>query len=202
MGNSIWVGAFAAIALIGTTLAIRGSSRSWRVAGGLYAVGGMLFLLYYVVCLAGGYEPPADGAIGDAAEWGYTIGVFAILAATMSTLIALGRPGRRRFVVVFAAATITTAVVLFWTSNWAARMTDPATRCSDTAHDWRPGWDRIERVPPGARCSDQGREVFVPADAISWLALGGWSAYYAFLATFPLMGLVWAARRRPILRPA
>ena len=38
---------------------------------------------------------------------------------------------------------------------------------------------------------------FAPADGISWIALGGWSLFYAFAASFPIMALAWLARRTP-----
>jgi hypothetical protein len=155
--------------------------------------------------------------VADVAIWSATLGFFSLAGAMLVTLIALGAGGRRRFLLAFAATTLTIGVYQFWTSNWAAR-TGPATdRCISTGH-YGPG--RIERTPPGVHCvrgdrfvshpgpgnteliEPRGGDVFVPADAICWLALVGWSTSYGLLASFPLMGVAWVTRRRPITRPA
>ena len=202
MSAAVWIAVFGATALVGATLAVRGSSRSWRIAGVAFALGGAAFVPYGVICLTQGWNGFYRSSAGDAAITAATVGLVAIFAALVFTLVALGRSGRRRFLVVFAALTLAIGVVQFWTASWAARMGDVPTRCSDTGHDFRPGQDRIERIPPGVRCADGPVELLVPPDALSWLALVGWSAYYAFVASFPLMALAWAVRRRPVLRLA
>jgi hypothetical protein len=202
MSPVVWLAVFGATALVGVALAVRGSSRSWRIAGVAFALGGAAVLPYALICLVQGWDGFYRSSAGDAALTAATVGFVAIFAGLVFTLIALGRLGRRRFLVVFAALTLAIGVLQFWTSNWTARMGDVPTHCSDRGHDFRPGLDRIERMPPGVRCADGRVEVLVPPDALSWLALAGWSVYYAFLATFPLMALAWAARRRPTLRLA
>jgi hypothetical protein len=216
MGDVIWTAPWIAVALIGGLIMVRGKSVSWRLAGVAYALTGIGTGTYVVVTLTSTYEPPFDSSTLEVAVWFALGGFFAGIAAVPLTLIALGRGGRRQFALVFAAATLTIGVYEFWTSNWAARTADATTRCIDTGH-YGPG--RIQRIPPGVHCvkgdrfitherggrkfiAPAGGDVFVAVDAICWLALVGWSTFYGLLATFPLMGLAWAARRRPILKPA
>ena len=79
----------------------------------------------------------------------------------------------------------------FWTTNWVARFGDAAPWCAEAGHALAPG--TIDRIPPRVRC----RDGFALADGISWLALGGWSLFYGFALSFPIMGVAWAARRMP-----
>jgi hypothetical protein len=127
------------------------------------------------------------------AAWLAWVGFISITAAAALTLVAMGRRGRRRFLVVFAAATLVIGTYQFWTTNWVARFGDTATYCDDAGHALQPGASK--RIPPGVECAGG----FVDADGISWLALGGWSLFYGFAAAFPVMGLAWLIRQRPAL---
>jgi transposase InsO family protein len=146
-----------------------------------------------IAVLSTAYDRP--GTATDLAVWCGGLGFMALLAGAILTLIALGRRGRHQFLLVLAVTTLTIATYEFWTSNWAARYGDVSDRCFYAA--LAPGAG-VQRVPPGVRCIDpgDGEEVFVPADAICWLALGGWSLVYGFAASFPVMAIGWAARRR------
>jgi hypothetical protein len=155
--------------------------RMWILAGTAWVVGGISSVLYLVAY-------PDDGAT----RFG-TVGFFALLCAAPLTLIAIGRRGRRRFVIVFAAATLAIATYQFWTTNWPSRYGETATWCSDNHDAHAPG--RVERIPPGVHCENG----FIPADGLSWVALGGWSLFYGFALSFPVMAVLWAARQRPTI---
>ena len=203
MENIFWTAVSAAQAAIGITLVLRGRTRSWRLAGFAYALGGACNFVYSVIYLAGAFDPPIDFTAVDVAVLFGVVGFFATAGAMVATLVAIGRTGRRRFLVVFAASLLTIGTYEFWTSNWAARTGAPADRCVATGHQsFGSTTPRIERVPPGVWCPEQRSEVFVPADAICWLALVGWSTFWALLATYTIMGAGWALRRRPTLRAA
>jgi hypothetical protein len=196
MIDAIWTTVFIGVAAIGAALLVARRSRIWSAAGLAYVLGGIGFGTYNAIWLVGAFEPPFDSTAVDVAAWFAVPGFFALLAATLLTLIAIGRRGRRRFLVVFAAATLAIATYQFWTANWAARFGQAEARCFDTQHFASRA--NIQRVPPGVACFDRGNEVFVAADGISWLALAGWSVFYGFVASFPLMGLAWAVRQRPL----
>jgi hypothetical protein len=200
--TGLWLALSVAIALAGVVLVVLGSSRWWRSAGAAFLLAGAALTVYEVIDLVYDQYDVSHGTTGDLAAGALTVAALAILAGMVLTLVALGRAGRRRFLVVFATGILAIGVYEFWSSNWVARMGDPATHCSDRGHDFRPGLDRVERMPPGVRCADGGAEILVAPDALSWVALVGWSVYYAFLASFPLMALAWVVRRRPVLRPA
>ncbi len=201
MGEVIWLAVSVALFAVGISLVLRGTSKSWRMAGVAYAVGAVGLGIHSVFNVTGALDPPLDYPEVDIAVWFGLIGFFSIAAAMLLTLIALGQAGRRRFLIVFAATTLVVGTYQFWTSNWAARTGTAADRCYDTGHDSGPN-SRIERMPPGVRCSHGATEVFVAPDAICWLALFGWTAFDSLLLTFPITGVAWAARRRPMLRPA
>jgi hypothetical protein len=187
----MWTAVFATVAGIGIAIAAGRRSRAWILTGIAYTIGGIGYAMYFIVVP----DPPV-GTAADIGVW-FGIGGFLFLfAATVLTLVAIGRRGRHRFLVLFAAATLVVATYEFWTSNWAARTGDVPTRCVNTGHNFGPR-SSIQRVPPGVRCSDPAGQVFVPADAICWLALAGWSVFYGFVVSFPLMGLTWVVRRRP-----
>jgi hypothetical protein len=200
MSTAVWIAAFAALAATGVAIAVRARSQLWIVAGIAFALGGLGYETWYVVCLAGGLDPPADGAAADVAIWFALAGSLSILTGMVLALLALGREGRRRFLVVFAAALLVVGTYEFWTSNWAARTADAQWRCENSGHYFT-DQATIQRLPPGVHCVEGTRDVFVAADAICWLALVGWSAFYAFVFSFPLLGMDWAARRRLALRP-
>jgi hypothetical protein len=194
----------AAVALgaIAVVMIARATSRAWLIAGWAYFVGGVCAGVSWVIfLLTDPFDPPVDFTAAGVATWFGAVGFFAIAVAMAATLVAIGRAGRRRFVVVFAAATLAIGTYEFWTSNWAARTASATDRCIDTGHDFGPR-TRIQRMPPGVICDERGHEVFVPADGICWLALAGWSVFWSLLASYPIMGLGWALRRRPRLRPA
>jgi hypothetical protein len=177
-------------------------------AGAAYAFGGIGFLVSRILVVLGAFDPPFDDSADEVAAWFGGIGFLMLVAAATLTLLAMGRRGRRPFLVVLAATTLTIATYQFWTTNWVVRFGDVATYCSDAGY--APARDlSIQRLPPGVRCSEwvwrrgeeyarAGDEVFVPADGISWLALGGFSLFYGFAASFPIMGLAWLARRLPL----
>jgi hypothetical protein len=200
--NVIWAVSSAALAVVGVAVMLRGTSRAWLIAGSAYFVGGVGSTVSAAIYLTDPYDPPIDFAAADIAAWAGLVGFLAIAAAMVATLVAVGRAGRRRFVTVFAAMTLTIGTYEFWTSNWAARTATARDRCIATGHVFGPEKPRIQRVAPGVWCPDPGGEVFVPADGICWLALAGWSIFWALLASFPVLGLGWAARRRPRLRLA
>jgi hypothetical protein len=196
MVDAIWTAVFIGVAGIGAALLVVRRSRMWMAAGLAYVLGGIGYATHSAIHLAGAFEPPFDSAAVDVAVWFGVIGFFALLAGALLTLIAIGRRGRRRFLVAFAAATLAIATYQFWTTNWVARFGQAEDRCFDSGHFASRA--NIQRVPPGVRCFDRGNEVFVAADGISWLALAGWSVFYGFVASFPLMGLAWAVRQRPL----
>jgi hypothetical protein len=196
MVDAIWATVFIGVAAIGVALLVARRSRIWSAAGLAYVLGGIGFGTYSAIHLSGAYEPPFDSAALDVAIWFAVIGFFALLSGTFLTLIAIGRRGRQRFLVVFAAATLAIATYQFWTTNWAARFGEAGDACFNA--DQFASRATIQRVPPGVRCFDRGSDVFVAADGISWLALGGWSVLYGFVASFPLMGLAWTVRQRPL----
>jgi hypothetical protein len=189
MGEAIWTTVLVGVAVIGVLMVVRGESRAWRVAGVAYGLGGLGFAVGLVLM-----PHPTVGTAADVAAWAEVIGGLLIFAGMLVTLIALGRRGRRTFLVVFGAATLTIATYQFWTTNWPARFGDVQTQCFNRGHG---GGGTIQRVPPGLHCNDGDGTVFVPADGIAWLALAGWSTYYGFVIAFPVMGLAWAVRRRP-----
>jgi hypothetical protein len=197
----IWIAVFAALTGTGVAIAVTARTRLWTAAGLAFALGGLGYGTWAVFRLSGVFDPPAYGAAADVATWFGVAGALSIFAGMLVTLVALGQTGRRRFLVVFAAATLAVGMYEFWTSNWAARTGDVATRCSNTGHDFN-SRSSIQRMPPGVRCLDGSRQVFVPADAICWLALAGWSLFFAFVLSFPVLGMGWVVRRWPMLRPA
>ena len=189
---------FAVVAGVGIAMMFARGSRVWVAAGLAYAIGGVGFQTYYVIGLTGAFEAPLNNTAANVAVWFAAVGFISLLIAAVLTLVGIGRDGRHRFLIVFAAVTLTTATYMFWTSNWAARTGDVASRCFDTGYGVGPNAG-IERIPPGVRCFDGTREVFVPADAICWLALVGWSLFYGFALSFPVYGLAWLAERRTML---
>ena len=191
MIDAFWCVTWAGVSAVGIGMVVRHRSRTWMAAGVAYTFGGVGFLVSWVLVLMGAFDPPFDGSADEVAAWFGGVGFLVLVAAATLTLIAIGRRGRRRFLAVVAAATLAIATYQFWTTNWSARYADTATWCSDTRHDFAPG--DIQRIPPGVQCADG----FAPADGISWLALGGWSLFYGFAASFPIMGLAWLARRTP-----
>jgi hypothetical protein len=194
MGTIIWEALWAVAFFVGIGLASRGTSRSWRIAGAAYVLGGVGFGTYFAIDLTGALDPPVDHPAVDIAAWFAVAGFLSVVVAMPMTLVALGRTGRRRFAALFAAATLAIGTYEFWTSNWAARTGSPAGRCADARQETGPG-ARIQRVPPGVWCPGANGEVFVEADAICWLALAGWSVFWSLMTSFPLMGLGWASRR-------
>jgi hypothetical protein len=189
-----WIAVFLVVTAVGIAMVVRRRTRIWVAAGIGYGLGGTGFVTSLTIAvLSTAYDRP--GTATDLAVWFGGLGFMALLAGAILTLIALGRRGRHQFLLVLAVTTLTIATYEFWTSNWAARYGDVSDRCFYAA--LAPGAG-VQRVPPGVRCSDpgSGEEVFVPADGICWLALGGWSLFYGFVASFPLMALGWAARRR------
>ena len=202
MEKAVWTAAFVAVAATGIAIVAARRSRTWIAIGILLALGG-LGIAFYSAFLP---DPPV-GKSADIAVWADVLGFFCLVGAGALTLIAIGSQGRRRFLVVLAATTLAVGTYQFWTSNWAARFGDVQTQCLNTGHAGLPG--SVQRVPPGVHCYEDialagpktvPRKVdFVPADAISWLALLGFSAYYACALTFTLMGAGWLLRRRSAL---
>jgi hypothetical protein len=180
MDNVLWTALFLAVAGSGLAMLVMRRSWMWVLAGTAFVVGGIGCVPYAAT------EHP-----GDVALWLLPVGYLSLLAAAPLTLVAMGRRGRHRFLIVFAVATVAFTMQQFWTTNWPGRYADTATWCSDNGHELAPG--HIQRIPPGVQCADG----VVPADAISWLALAGWSTYYGFAVSFPIMGLAWLARRLP-----
>src|SRR3954471_21743445 len=115
MGDVIWIAVYAAVTAIGVAIAVTARSRVWIMAGLAFAVGGLGYGAYWIFSLAGALEPPADSAPADVAIWFAVAGVLSIFTGMTLTLIALGRTGRRRFLVVFAAATLVVGTYEFWT---------------------------------------------------------------------------------------
>ena len=200
MIDVVWLAAWVAVTVAGAAIVRSWWSRVWVAAGIAFMLAGIGCSTYIAVDLTGALDHPAQSSADDVAVWFVRVGSLAVLAAAVLTLIAMGRRSRHRFLIVLAMTTFAVATLQFWTTNWVARYGDTSTRCSDTGHQHAPG--RIQRIPPGMYCEDAGREVFLPADAISWLALAGWSTFCGFFASFPVMGLAWAGRRRPALAPA
>jgi hypothetical protein len=202
MDEVIWAAVFVAVAGTGIAIALARRSRTWILAGIAFALGGIGIAGYALIP-----DPPLGTAV-DVGGWFALVGFFSLLIATALTLVAIGSRGRRRFVVLLAATSLVVGTYLFWTSNWPARFGDVPTRCADTDHDLGPNGG-VQRIPPGVRCFDgiaqtssrpmPTEAVFVPADAICWLALLGWSVFYSFVASYPLMGMAWLFRRRPAL---
>jgi hypothetical protein len=188
MEEVVWTIVCAGVAAIGALIALARRSRAWTVAGAAFCLGGLALAVGTVVMP----DPPV-GAAADVAAWAEVLGALVILVGMVATLVAIGRAGRRKYLAVFAAATLAIATYQFWTTNWSARFGDVQTYCFDHGHGGGP----IQRVPPGVHCHDGKADVFVPADGISWLALVGWSTYWGFIVAFPLMGLAWVVRRRP-----
>jgi hypothetical protein len=201
MEEIAWIVVSIAVAAIGVAVVVRAGSRAWLIAGLAYALGGLGYGVYWGIYLTGAFDPPIAFTAVDVAVWFGVVGFLAIAVAMVATLVAVGRAGRRRFVVVFAAATLAIGTYEFWTSNWAARTASATDRCVATGHEFGPR-TRIQRMPPGVICDERGNETFVPADGICWLALAGWSIFWALLASYPIIGLGWALRQRPTLRPA
>jgi hypothetical protein len=196
MVDVIWLGVWVAVTASGIAIIAGRWSRTWVAAGIGCVLGGVGFSVAWASSLLGAFDPPAEGNADEVAAWFGGLGFLFLVAAAVLTLIAIGRRGRRRFLIVWAAATLAIATYQFWTTNWPARYADTATWCSDTGHEFAPG--HVQRIPPGVQCADG----FASADGISWLALGGWSLFYGFVVSFPIMGLAWAARRlRPPYRP-
>jgi hypothetical protein len=203
MGEVGWTGVFTAVAVLGVVIAVARRSRTWLSAGIAFALGGIGYAGYYVIV-----PYPPVGTAADVGVWFGVVGFFFLVAATILTLVAMGPHGRRRFLVILAVATLAVGTYLFWTSNWAARFADVPSRCIDTGHHFGPR-DGVQRIPPGVRCFNRiaqtrsgpmpTEEVWVQADAVSWLALAGWSVVCGFVMSFPLMGLAWPVRRRPAL---
>jgi hypothetical protein len=202
MVEIFWIAVWTALAAVGVVVLARGRSRAWLIAGAAYLVSGIgLGVGTAVVAVTDAYGPPIDFTAVDVAVAFWIVGLVAVFAAMVATLVAIGRSGRRRFVIVFAATTLVVGTYEFWTSNWAARTAGATQRCADTQIAL-PSAARIQRVPPGVQCSYDDGDVFVAADGICWLALAGWSIFWALLASYPIMGVGWAVRRRPVLRPA
>ena len=204
MIDVVWLAAWVAVTVAGAVIVRTGRSRLWVAAGIAYILGGIGATTYAAAEVTGAIDRPAQGSADDVAVWFAPPGFLALLVATVLTLVAIGPRGRRRFLILFAAGTLAVATYQFWTTNWVVRFGDVASYCFDAGY--APAERGIQRVPPGAYCSEPAiplrDEVFVPADGISWLALGGSSAFYGFAASFPLMGFAWVARRRPALAPA
>jgi hypothetical protein len=204
MEKAVWTVLFVAVAGTGIAIAVAHRSRMWTATGIALALGGA-GIAFYIAFL----PDPAVGTMTDIASWAAVVGFFCLVIAAVLILVAIGSHGRRRFLVVLAAATLGIGTYLFWTANWPARFGDVPTRCADTGHAFRPP-GHVQRIPPGFRCYDDvalvhGRtvpreSVLVRPDAISWLALAGWSFYYAFAISFPLMGLAWLFQRRSASR--
>jgi hypothetical protein len=191
MEEVVWAACFVAIACVGVLMAMRRRSRAWSVAGVAYGLGGLAAAPYLIVVP----DPSVGGTALDLATWSAAIGYLLIFAGMIVTLVAIGRAGRRRFLVLFAGVTLAIATYQYWTTNWPARFGDVGSQCTNEGLALRGG--SVERVPPGLNCYDRGNEVFVPADGLAWLALGGWSLFYGFVATFPAMGIAWLISNRP-----
>jgi len=197
--EAVWIAVFLVVAATGLGIAAGRRSRSWTAAGIAFALGGA-GIAFYNAFLP---DPPV-GTMTDVASWAAVLGFLCLVIACIFTLVAVGSGGRRRFLVVLAASTLVVGTYQFWSTNWAVRFGDPQTQCFDKGHLGPPGG--IQRIPPGVHCRDDTavahsgtvpmKTVFVPADGISWLALGGLSLYYAIALSFPLMGLAWVVRRR------
>jgi len=187
-----WTSVFILVAAIGAAIAIWRPSRAWTLAGIGYGLGGLGLATYTVVLP----DPPVGETALDVAGWFETIGLMSLLVGMVSTLIALGGAGRRKFLQVLAVVTLTVAVYQYWTTNWPARFGDVASHCTNKGLDFRAG--PIRRIPPGLTCHDGGKEVFVAADGLSWVALAGWSLFYGFVFTFPVTGAAWLISRRPL----
>jgi hypothetical protein len=195
MEEVVWTSVFAAVAGIGALIAIRSRSRAWTVAGVAYGLGGLGLAAYEIIL-----PYPPVGTATDVAVWAQVLGGPSVFVGMVATLVALGRGGRRRFLVLFAAVTLAVATYQFWTTNWPARFGEVRSYCTDQSLDFRGG--PVQRVPPGVTCYDRGQEEFVPADSLSWVALGGWSLFYGFVLTFPVMGFAWLITWRRPLTPA
>jgi hypothetical protein len=191
MEEVVWTAVFVMVACAGTLIAKRARSTAWTVAGIAYAVGGIGLAPYEILAP----EPPSDGTALDIAVGLAMVGWFAIFVGMVATLVALGRGGRRRFLAFFGAVTLAIGTYQFWTANWPARFGDTATRCSEEGFALHPAV--VQRIPPGLQCHDSNARAFVPADGLAWVALVGWSLFYGFIATFPVMGLAWVISRRP-----
>jgi hypothetical protein len=189
----VWTGVFAGVVGSGIAMVLTRRSWTWIAAGAGYILGGIGLLVYLLITLTGTYEPPFEGTAVDVAVWSAAVGFLVLCLTAALTLIAIGRIGRRRFLVVFTAATLAVTTYHFWTSNWAARFGGVPSRCSDAGHLTTRA--KVQRIPPGVLCPDEGREIFVAADGISWLALAGWWVFLGFAASFPLMGVGWLVRR-------
>jgi hypothetical protein len=199
MEKVLWTAVFVVVAATGIAIAVGHRSRTWTAAGIALALGGTGIAFYDAFL-----PDPPTGTMTDIAGWAAVLGFFCLVIASALILVAIGSSGRRRFLVVLASTTLVVGTYQFWTTNWTARFGDVATRCADTGHALLPG--RVQRIPPGVRCYDEvalvhGRTVprkavLVRPDAICWLALGGSSLLYAFVISFPLMGLGWLLQRR------
>jgi hypothetical protein len=194
MEEVVWTSVFATVAGIGALIAIRRRSRAWTVAGVAYGLGGLGLAAYEIIL-----PYPPVGTATDVAVWAQLLGGLSLFVGMVATLIALGRGGRRKFLAMFAGITLVVSTYQFWTTNWPARFGDVQSHCFDRGHD---GGGPIQRIPPGLHCYDDGVQVFVAADVISWLALAGWSTYLGFIATFPVMGIAWLISNRQQLAPA
>jgi hypothetical protein len=128
---------------------------------------------------------------------------------------ALSRLAWRRKLAIWGAATAVFVVAQFFTTAWPSRYDNSIATCNDRGwkeaqyvtvrpeRGHRPGIMRgptghIQRLPPGVECiqpTGKGK-YFLPADAISWLALIGYSAAFGFVTAVVLVGLQSSRLRR------
>jgi hypothetical protein len=145
------------------------------------------------------------------------VGAYCAVGAGMAigAYFALSRMAWRRKLAIWGAATAVFVVGQFFTTDWPSRYDNPTATCNDRGwqeaqvvtirpeRGHRPGIVRgpaghIQRVPPGVECIQPTGEgkYFLPADAISWLALIGYSAAFGFVTAVALVGLNSSLRRR------
>jgi hypothetical protein len=193
--ESVWTTVYALVAGIGVLIALRRRSRAWVTAGIAFGLGGLGLAAYEIIL-----PYPPVGTAMDVAVWAEVLGGLSLFVGMVATLVALGRGGRRKFLALFAGVMLVVSTYQYWTTNWPARYGDVYSHC--VFERGQDGGGSIQRVPPGLHCRGDGGEVFVAADAISWLALAGWSTYFSFIATFPVMGIGWLFTRRRTPMPA
>jgi hypothetical protein len=127
------------------------------------------------------------------------VGLISLSVGAVLTLVAIGKQGRRQFLATFVTATFAVGLYEFWFSDWAAHFGDVATACANAGYD-ASARAHVERLPPRLHCYDRGIDVFVPPDAVAWVALAGSSLFYGFTTSFPLVALILAIRKRSVAK--